>query len=170
MRYSLIEGFNIQNGESATVSVWTQGCPFRCEGCHNSHTWNYKGGKEWTQKEIDKVLFLLEYPFSKDLAILGGEALDERNIDDVTELCRLVKEKNKDTKIFVWTGNNLEDIYDLEIWKYVDAMIVGRFVISEKIDHHWYGSSNQFIACTSQSIIDFCKEGILVNRKGRKIK
>lgn len=169
MRYSLIEGYNIQNGVCATVSVWTQGCVFHCKGCQNAHTWKLKGGKEWTNKEVEEVLKQLVTPFKKELAILGGEPLHEQNVDGVLDLCKTVRKKLPNTKIFVWTGNNLEDIEGHEIWNYADAVIVGRFVISEKVDSKWYGSSNQFLACTSQEIIDFCGEGKLVDRKGRLI-
>lgn len=169
MRYSLIEGYNIQNGVSETVSVWCQGCPFRCKGCQNQHTWNFRGGKAWTKNEIEEVLRLLVTPFQKDLAILGGEPLCEENIDDVTNLCKIVRKKMPNIHIFVWTGNHLKDIENKEIWKYVDVIVCEPFVLEKRILHNWYGSSNQFLACTNKNIINFAGEGILVSREGKVI-
>ena len=37
-------------------SIWSQGCPHRWEGCHNKETWDFTGGKEFTQDTIDEVL------------------------------------------------------------------------------------------------------------------
>ena len=32
------------DGEGISVSVWMQGCPLRCKGCHNEHLWDFEGG------------------------------------------------------------------------------------------------------------------------------
>ena len=34
------------------VSLWFQGCPHHCNGCHNPETWNISGGKEIDNKII----------------------------------------------------------------------------------------------------------------------
>lgn len=171
MRYSLIEEYNIQNGTTATVSLWTQGCPIRCKGCHNQHTWNFDGGKEWNEDAMRDLLDKLEKPFLKDLAILGGEPLAPQNIDDVISICKFIKEQYKDkVNIFIWSGYSFNKLQGNEIWKYADLIVVGPFVLSKKVKHNWYGSSNQKIYCTSQRVIDYIKEdAILVNNKGEKI-
>lgn len=171
MRYSLIEEYNIQNGVSATVSLWTQGCPIRCKGCHNQHTWNFDGGKEWNDEALNELLFKLNKPFLKDLAILGGEPLAPQNIDDVISICKLIKMDYGDkVNIFLWSGYNINKLKDNEIWQYVDLIVSGPFILSKKVEHNWYGSSNQKIYCTSNRIIDFInEEAILVNNKGEII-
>mgnify|MGYP002513476007 CR=1 FL=1 len=55
-RYAKINKNDIVNGKGVSVSFWSQGCPHRCEGCHNKETWDFTGGKEFTQDTIDEVL------------------------------------------------------------------------------------------------------------------
>ena len=44
------------DGEGISVSLWTQGCPHRCLGCHNPETWDFEGGyEEWLQGEKQRV-------------------------------------------------------------------------------------------------------------------
>ena len=35
MRYNTIKFNDCVNGEGLSVSLWVQGCPHHCEGCHN---------------------------------------------------------------------------------------------------------------------------------------
>lgn len=51
MRYSSMRNLDISNGEGVGVSLFVQGCPFHCFGCFNSDTWDFNGGKEWTEKQ-----------------------------------------------------------------------------------------------------------------------
>lgn len=50
MRYAQIRSMDISNGEGVGVSLFVQGCPFHCKNCFNSETWDFNGGKEWTEK------------------------------------------------------------------------------------------------------------------------
>lgn len=172
MRYSLIEEYNIQNGEVATVSLWTQGCPIRCKGCHNQHTWNFAGGKKWSDEAMDELLYKMERGFLKDLSILGGEPLAPRNEEDVIDICKKVREKySNKVKIFVWTGYEKEQIKDSEIWNLVDIIVSGPFMIDKKKEHRWYGSTNQKIYCLNEEAKDLVgEEGILLNEKLEEVK
>lgn len=155
MKYSVIEHYNIQNGKSATVSVWTQGCHFHCKGCHNEHTWGFDSGKTWTEEETVEVLEALKYPFQKDFALLGGEPLCEENYQGSLELVKRVREVYPDIRIFAWTGYPYIKIKDLEIWDYIDIMIANPFILSLKVDEKWYGSSNQKMYCTNKEVYEW---------------
>ena len=48
MRYASMRCMDISNGEGLGVSLFVQGCPIHCEGCFNTETWDFNGGKEWT--------------------------------------------------------------------------------------------------------------------------
>ena len=52
MRYAGIIENDIVNGEGICLSYWTQGCPHKCDGCHNPETWNFNGGKEDSKENI----------------------------------------------------------------------------------------------------------------------
>ena len=37
---------SIVDGPGLRLTVFTQGCPHRCPGCHNPETWDPAGGQE----------------------------------------------------------------------------------------------------------------------------
>ena len=53
MRYNLIRKMDISNGPGVRVSIFMQGCPFHCKNCFNPETWDFEGGKEFTQERED---------------------------------------------------------------------------------------------------------------------
>ena len=67
MRYAGIIKNDFSAAPGTCVTFFTQGCPHRCEGCHNPETWNFQGGREFTPDvELAKRL----------LAIFGKALLD----------------------------------------------------------------------------------------------
>ena len=94
MRYAQVRSMDISNGEGIGVSLFVQGCPFNphCYNCFNTETWDFNGGKEWTQEVKEKFLELIYRPYIKRVSILGGEPLADENLDDVLDL---VTEINK---------------------------------------------------------------------------
>ena len=151
MRYNRIKTCDTQNTDGLCVSLWLQGCPHRCEGCWNKETWSYDDGILFGEREVEYILDELSY--KQDLAILGGEPLIERNLSELTKLCIAVKNVRPDTKIWLWTGYIYEDIKDLELLKYIDILIDGKFEQDKKVDFRttknnddkYRGSSNQII-------------------------
>ena len=93
MRYSSMRNLDISNGEGVGVSLFVQGCPFHCKNCFNSETWNFNGGKEWTEKTKNKFMELIDRPYIKRISILGGEPLAEQNLDGVLSLIKEIREK-----------------------------------------------------------------------------
>lgn len=83
---------DISNGENVGVALFVQGCHLHCFNCFNPETWDFNGGKEWTEEIKNKFLELIDRPYIKRISILGGEPLAEENLDDVLEL---VTEVNK---------------------------------------------------------------------------
>lgn len=93
MRYAQIRSIDISNGEGVGVSLFVQGCPFHCKNCFNSDTWDFNGGKEWTEETKNKFLELIDRPYIKRVSILGGEPLAEQNLDGVLDLIKEIREK-----------------------------------------------------------------------------
>ena len=94
MRYASIRELDISNGEGVGVALFVQGCPFNphCHNCFNPDTWDFNGGKEWTQEVKERFLELIDRPYIKRVSILGGEPLASENLDGVLDL---VTEINK---------------------------------------------------------------------------
>lgn len=93
MRYAQIRSMDISNGEGVGVSLFVQGCDRHCFNCFNSETWDFNGGKEWTEETKNKFMELIDRPYIKRISILGGEPLAEQNLDDVLSLVKEIREK-----------------------------------------------------------------------------
>lgn len=93
MKYAQIRSMDISNGEGVGVSLFVQGCDRHCFNCFNSETWDFNGGKEWTEETKNKFMELIDRPYIKRISILGGEPLAEQNLDDVLSLVKEIREK-----------------------------------------------------------------------------
>lgn len=93
MRYASIRSLDISNGEGVGVSLFVQGCDRHCFNCFNSETWDFNGGKEWTEETKNKFMELIDRPYIRRISILGGEPLAEQNLDDVLSLIKEIREK-----------------------------------------------------------------------------
>lgn len=93
MRYASIRNLDISNGEGVGVSLFVQGCDRHCFNCFNSETWDFNGGKEWTEETKNKFMELIDRPYIRRISILGGEPLAEQNLDDILSLIKEIREK-----------------------------------------------------------------------------
>lgn len=111
MRYANVIWNDIVAGEGLCVSFYTQGCPHRCNGCHNPETWDFEGGQEFPASLLeDLIKGLTAQGIQRPLCILGGEPLCDENLFLTTLLIRTVREKLPDTPIYVWTGYLYEQL------------------------------------------------------------
>ena len=154
MRYNTIRKMDISNGPGVRVSIFMQGCSFHCKGCFNEETWDFKGGEEFNDDTINRVLELASADYIVGLSILGGEPMHPKNIDGTTKLAKAFKEKYPEKNIWAWTGFLFDkDLSDKEVMKYIDVLVDGQF----KIDLFdptlkWKGSSNQRVIDVKKSI------------------
>lgn len=151
MKYNSIKDFDIKQGDGINVSLWTQGCPHRCEGCHNEETWDFNEGKVFTNQTIEKIINMLnEKDVNKNLSILGGEPFVPRNFRMLSKLVKEVKTRTT-AKIWIWSGYTLEELIAISqndknlffILYNTDYLIDGKFEKDKKIDSRYKGSSNQ---------------------------
>ena len=156
MRYNLIREMDISNGPGLRVSIFMQGCSFHCKNCFNPETWDFEGGKEFTDETIQKVLDLCSKDHIKVLSILGGEPMHKKNIEATTKLAKAFKEKYPNKTLWVWSGYKFdEDLKDKEVLKYIDVLVDGTY----KDELHdftlkWKGSSNQRVIDVKKSLED----------------
>lgn len=109
MRYASIRNLDVSNGENIGVSLFTQGCDRKphCKNCFNPETWDFNGGKEWTEETKNKFLELIDRPYIKRVSILGGEPLAEQNLDDVLSLVQELRNSYPKKSIWLYTGYTL---------------------------------------------------------------
>ena len=153
MRYNKIRKMDISNGPGVRVSLFVQGCTFNCKGCFNQETHDFNGGKEFTDDVIVHILDLCENENIEGLSILGGEPLHPKNIEGVTKLAKMYKERLPDKSLWIWTGYLFDkDLQGKEILNYVDVIVDGQFVEELKDPTlEWRGSSNQRVIDVKQA-------------------
>lgn len=140
------------DGEGISVSLWTQGCPHKCKGCHNPETWDFNGGYEDETNNIrgQIVKALSANNTQRNFSILGGEPLCEQNKEDVLSILICVRMAYPHIKIFLWTGYIYEELIDKndiiinDILSKVDVLIDGPFIEEQRnISLYLRGSYNQ---------------------------
>ena len=153
MRYAGITKNDVVNCPGIGVSVYLQGCPIHCPGCHNSEIWDFDGGKEFN---FDTVLdiedALLANGIERSLCILGGEPMADLNLFTTVFLVQHIKLHLPDTKIYLWSGYTLEELRDRQnnqidyLLETIDYLIDGPFDINKRdVSLFMKGSTNQRI-------------------------
>ena len=154
MRYAGIIKNDIAAGPGVCTSFFVQGCPNHCAGCHNPETWDFNGGKEFTNDVFNEIYqALTANNIRRNFCILGGEPLCEQNQLLTLLIIRFVKEKLPNTKIYLWTGYYYENLISKkdngklqEILNTIDVLIDGPYVQEQRdITLAMRGSLNQHI-------------------------
>lgn len=155
MRYNKIRMMDISNGPGVRVSVFVQGCTFGCKGCFNPETHDFKGGKEFTTEEVERIITLANKDQIRGLSILGGEPLHPKNIESVTMLAEYFKYKYPEKDIWLWSGFRYEDLLkeNVKIFDYIDVLVDGQFKEELKdLRLKYCGSQNQRVIDIKESI------------------
>ena len=150
MRYAGLNKNDMINGKGVCVSVWLQGCPHKCSGCHNPETWDPQGGTEINRDVlIEKIKkAITANGIIRNVSILGGEPLDPYNIDDLLYILKEIKEFSPTSLIYLWTGYIVAnfDEKQKQVWDYVDLIVDGPYIEALRdITLPLRGSSNQTI-------------------------
>ena len=98
-RVHSLETFGLVDGPGVRSVIFLQGCPMRCQYCHNPDTWVFDAGKEWTAADIFKKIHRYKTYWRNNggLTISGGEALMQ--MDFVTAIFTLAKEAGVHTAL-----------------------------------------------------------------------
>ncbi len=151
-RYNTIIKNDLSNGEGVCVSLFVQGCPHHCKGCFNPETWDFDGGELYTGNTKWEIVEAIgANNIQRNFCILGGEPLDERNLQMIKEIVCSVRVVYPTIKIFLWTGFLFDNLPILDedyamILDKIDVIIDGQYVEELKdLNLKWRGSSNQKI-------------------------
>ena len=175
MRFASMRNLDISNGEGVGVSIFVQGCDRHCFNCFNSETWDFNGGKEWTEETKNKFIKLIDRPYINRISVLGGEPLAEQNLDEVLSLIKEIRISFPKKTIWLYTGfewnslmskicqptfpdKDFEHIIEIhkkrkEIISLCNIVIDGEYIDEQRdITLKWRGSSNQRVIDVKQSL------------------
>ena len=152
---------SIVDGPGIRMTVFTQGCPHHCEGCHNEQTWDFSGGYDSSTERILEEA--KKDPILRGLTFSGGEPFCQAQ--SLSVLAKEAKEQGLD--IFCYTGYTFEKLYSSfdthpeykELLSYCYWLVDGPFVLSERsLLLKFRGSKNQRILDVKKSL----EQGIAV--------
>ncbi len=95
-----VESMGLVDGPGVRYVVFMQGCPLRCQYCHNPDTWNMGAGEEVEAEELfEKILRFRPYFESSGggVTFSGGEPLMQPEF--LKEMLRICKEAGIHTAI-----------------------------------------------------------------------
>mgnify|MGYP004555087823 CR=1 FL=1 len=155
MRVAGIVQDSIVDGPGFRFTLFTQGCPHGCKGCHNPQTHDYNGGTEMTTEEIVKKL--LSNPLTDGITFSGGEPFEQ------AAACAEVDATAREHGLNVWaySGYTFEKLIEKSqtdegikrLLSLTDVVVDGPFILEEKsYNVPWRGSKNQRLINVPESL------------------
>lgn len=146
---------SIVDGPGIRYTIFTQGCPHNCPGCHNPQTHDFCGGTVVDTKNlIDEIK---SNPLLDGVTFSGGEPFCQP-----APLCEIAAQiKNTGMNIVTYTGYTFEYLLEnatsengyMELLSYTDILVDGEFLIGQKtLDAEFKGSKNQRVIDCNKSL------------------
>lgn len=144
---------SIVDGPGLRLTVFTQGCPHHCPGCHNPQSHSFEGGQ---LRDIDEILTMAkENPLLDGITLSGGEPFCQ------PEACAQIAVGAHKLGLNVWcyTGYSYENLLASKekhaLLEQVDILVDGPFILEERsLDIRFRGSKNQRIIDVKNSLLE----------------
>ena len=156
-----LESFGTVDGPGIRFVVFFQGCPLRCQFCHNPDTWNMKDGKEYTTDQLLKTALRYKSYWGEKggITVSGGEPLLQ--MEFLTELFKKAKEAGVHTTLDT-SGNPYTEkepwhSHWLELMKYTDLVLLDIKQIDEQEHRKLTGQTGKNILAMARELSDMEK-------------
>jgi len=144
---------SIVDGPGLRLTVFTQGCPHHCPGCHNPQSHSFEGGQ---LRDIDEILTMAkENPLLDGITLSGGEPFCQ------PEACAQIAVGAHKLGLNVWcyTGYSYENLLASKekraLLEQVDILVDGPFILEERsLGIRFRGSKNQRIIDVKNSLLE----------------
>lgn len=146
---------SIVDGPGIRFAVFVQGCPHRCEGCHNPETHDFDGGREVDTDSLFEQC--AANPLIKGVTFSGGEPFCQAAA--LYELgCRF---KERGLNLMCYSGWTFEELTEKSrsekdvkaLLSILDCLVDGRFELSQRsLALKFRGSANQRIIDVQRSL------------------
>lgn len=137
---------SIVDGPGMRFTIFTQGCPHHCPGCHNPETHDFQGGREVDTDELVRQ-------FSRNILLSGITLSGGDPLCQPIPCCELARQaKKRMLNVWVYTGYTFEELvrgFEVhpewrELLENVDVLVDGRFEMDKRsLECRWRGSTNQ---------------------------
>lgn len=155
---------SIVDGPGIRTTVFSQGCPHHCPGCHNPETWEFGCGTPMDEETIVEIV--RSNPLCRGVTFSGGEPFAQA--EGFAKLARLLKSEGYE--VASYSGYTFEQLlkgnaHQRKLLESIDILIDGPFLMEEKtLEISFRGSRNQRILDVPTSL----KEGkAIAVTKGR---
>ena len=140
--------------------MFVSGCTHYCKDCFNSEAWDFNYGKPFTEDTMEELLKAIDREWIEGITFLGGEPLNPRNIEKVSEIIQRIRCSYPEKNIWVYSGYTLVELLERaqdnlsiqdrdsirSVLRNIDVLVDGRFVTEKKdLKLRFRGSSNQRI-------------------------
>ena len=136
---------SIVDGPGIRCTVFSQGCPHHCPGCHNPETWGFGCGTPTDEARIFEIV--RSNPLCRGVTFSGGEPFAQA--EGFARLAALLKERGYE--VASYSGYTFEQLLDgtpaqQELLRTIDVLIDGPFLLAERsLELAFCGSRNQRI-------------------------
>ena len=145
---------SIVDGPGIRTTIFCQGCPHHCPGCHNPETWDFGCG---TQVPVEDLLDVVRSnPLCRGVTFSGGEPFAQAA--GFAKLAKLLKEKGYE--VASYSGYTFEELLEgseeqKALLAAIDILIDGPFLMAEKsLEVPFRGSRNQRILDVQKSLAE----------------
>ena len=143
---------SIVDGPGIRTTVFCQGCPHHCEGCHNPETWEFGCG---TPMEEERILEIVRSnPLCRGVTFSGGEPFAQA--EGFARLAKLLKAHRYE--VAAYSGYTFEQLLrgtpaQRELLGCIDVLIDGPFLLEQRsLQLPFRGSRNQRILNVPESL------------------
>ena len=140
-----IVGDSIVDGPGIRTTIFCQGCPHHCPGCHNPETWEFGIG---TKVPVEEILEVVKgNPLCRGVTFSGGEPFAQP--EGFAKLAQLLKAQGYE--VASYSGYTFEQLLrgtpvQRKLLETIDILIDGPFLQAEKsLEISFRGSRNQRI-------------------------
>ena len=136
---------SIVDGPGIRTTVFCQGCPHHCQGCHNPETWEFGCGTPMEEERIFEII--RRNPLCRGVTFSGGEPFAQP--EGFAKLAKLLKAAGYE--VASYSGYTFEQLLrgtpgQRELLENIDVLIDGPFVMAERsLELYFRGSRNQRI-------------------------
>jgi len=149
MRLSGITPESTVDGPGLRFVIFTQGCPHQCPHCHNPESWADDAGKEFSARQVIRLL-KQQKQTKRGITFSGGEPFLQSA--ELVEVALAARQMNWD--VVTYTGFTYEQLIEDNDNDRKALLSVTDILIDGKYMHELRDISLQFRGSSNQRIID----------------